>query len=127
MLGIKGMPSTAYHPQTDGQTERVNQELEVYLRFYINYQQDDWSQWLDQAEFVQNSNFHEAVQNMPLNLMHGFTPWTGREGGHLGKSPGANEWKIKLENTRENAQEALEKARDAMKRGYDNKKEIKTK
>ena len=53
LLGIKGMPSTAYHPQTDGQTERVNQELEVYLRFYINYQQDDWSRWLDQAEFVQ--------------------------------------------------------------------------
>jgi hypothetical protein len=74
---MKGLPSTAYHPQTDGQTERVNQELEVYLRFYINYQQDDWSQWLDQAEFVQNSNFHEAIQDIPFNLMHGFIPWAG--------------------------------------------------
>ena len=42
LLGIHSLPSTAYHPQTDGQTEWVNQELEIYLRFYVNYQQDDW-------------------------------------------------------------------------------------
>src|SRR5271154_7056416 len=42
LLGIKSNLSTAYHPETDGQTERVNQVLEQYLRFYINYQQDDW-------------------------------------------------------------------------------------
>ena len=41
-LGIQSNLSTAYHPETDGQTERVNQILEQYLRIYINYQQDDW-------------------------------------------------------------------------------------
>ena len=123
MLGIKGMPSTAYHPQTDGQTERVNQELEVYLRFYINYQQDDWSRWLDQAEFVQNSNFHEAIQNTPFELMHGLTPWSGREEGNSDKSPGANEWKLRLMEARKRAQEALENARTSMKKHYDKKKE----
>src|SRR5882757_9484681 len=51
LLGIKGTPSTAWHPQTDGQTERVNQEVEHYLRLYINYQQNDWEVWLDIAEF----------------------------------------------------------------------------
>ena len=42
-LGIKRAISTAYHPQTDGQTERINQEIEVFLRHYINYRQDDWT------------------------------------------------------------------------------------
>ena len=42
-LGIKRAMSTAYHLQTDGQTERVNQEVEVFLRHYINYRQDNWT------------------------------------------------------------------------------------
>ena len=41
-LGISGNPSTAYHPQTDGQTERINQEIEHYLRVFANYHQTDW-------------------------------------------------------------------------------------
>src|SRR6202042_3654539 len=104
----------------------VNQELEVYLRFYVNYQQDDWSQWLDQAESVQNSNFHEAIQDTPFYLMHGFTPWAGRQEGNSEKSPGANEWKKKLEEARKRAQEALERARETMKKYYDKKGEVGT-
>ena len=42
MLGIKSKLSTAFHPQTDGQTERVNQELEQYLRMFIDYRQEQW-------------------------------------------------------------------------------------
>ena len=40
-LGTKRMLSTVYHPQSDGQTERINQEIEMFLQHYINYQQDD--------------------------------------------------------------------------------------
>jgi len=46
MLGIKTKLSTAFHPQTDGQTERMNQELEQYLRFFIEHRQKDWLEWL---------------------------------------------------------------------------------
>ena len=42
-LGTKKQLSTAYHPQIDGQTERMNQEIETFLRHYVNYQQDNWT------------------------------------------------------------------------------------
>ena len=42
-LGTKRAISTAYYPQTDGQIERINQEVKVFLRHYINYKQDDWT------------------------------------------------------------------------------------
>ncbi len=41
----------AYHSQTDGQTERINQEVEVFLQYYVNYQQNNWTKWLSAAEF----------------------------------------------------------------------------
>jgi len=49
MLGIQNKLSTAFHPQTDGQTERVNQKLEQYLRMFINHRQEQWSEWLGTA------------------------------------------------------------------------------
>jgi len=44
MLGIETKLSTAYHPETDGQTERTNQELEQYLRMYVNHRQNNWAE-----------------------------------------------------------------------------------
>jgi len=55
LLGIKANLSTAYHPETDSQTECVNQILEQYLWVYINYQQDDWVDLLPLAEFMYNN------------------------------------------------------------------------
>ena len=46
MLGIKVAASTAYHPQTDGQTEHVNQEVEQFLHLIVNQRQDDWYDWI---------------------------------------------------------------------------------
>ena len=45
----------AFHPQTDGQTERVNQELEQYLRMFIDHRQEQWPEWLGTAEFAYNN------------------------------------------------------------------------
>src|SRR5690606_21086339 len=59
LLQIKQNLSTAYHPETDGQTERINQVLEQYLRGYCNYMQDDWIDWLSMAEFAyRNASGH---------------------------------------------------------------------
>ena len=74
LLGIKANLSTAYHPETDGQTERVNQVLEQYLRVYINYQQDDWVNLLPLAEFVYNNTSHSATMVTPFFANKGFNP-----------------------------------------------------
>ncbi|GLB44075.1 putative retrotransposable element tf2 155 kda protein type 1-like [Lyophyllum shimeji] len=62
LLGIKLSTSTAYHPQSDGQTERVNQELEQYLRVFCNERQDDWDDLLPEVEFQYNNHVHSATK-----------------------------------------------------------------
>ena len=54
-LGIKVAASTAYHPQTDGQTERINQEVEQFLHLFVNQRQDNWSDWILIAKFAYNN------------------------------------------------------------------------
>ncbi|KAJ1572199.1 hypothetical protein NDA15_007090 [Ustilago hordei] len=56
-MGVKHSLSMAYHPQTDGQTERVNQVIEQYLRMYCNYEQNDWADLLDTAAFIYNNMY----------------------------------------------------------------------
>ncbi|KAI7940067.1 hypothetical protein MJO28_013719 [Puccinia striiformis f. sp. tritici] len=73
-LNIKAATSTAYHPQTDGQTERMNQVLEDYLRHFVNYHQTDWAERLDLAEFSLN-NMHSSSSGVsPFFFVHGFHP-----------------------------------------------------
>lgn len=55
ILGIETALSTTYHPQNDGQTERINQDVEQYLRLFVNYRQDDWADWISHAEFTYNN------------------------------------------------------------------------
>lgn len=57
LLHVQRRLSTAFHPQTDGQTERVNQILEQFLRCYITHRQDDWTDWLPLAEYAYNNSF----------------------------------------------------------------------
>ena len=61
-LGISADLSTAYHPETDGQTEIMNFVLEQYLRTYVNYFQNDWAFWLPSTEFVINNHASETTQ-----------------------------------------------------------------
>jgi len=70
-LGIERRLSTAFHPQTDGQTERTNAILEQYLRGYINYQHDDWCGYLPRAEFAYNNGYQETIKNTPFLANYG--------------------------------------------------------
>ena len=54
-LGVQQNMSTAYHPQTDGQSERTNQMMEDLLRIFSNYQQDNWADWLPVVQYIINS------------------------------------------------------------------------
>jgi Integrase zinc binding domain len=73
-LQIEQNISTAYHPQTDGQSERSNQWLEQYLRIYGNFQQDNWAKWLPIAQYVHNSWPSTTTGQTPFDLLIGFTP-----------------------------------------------------
>ncbi|KAI0995439.1 Transposon Tf2-9 polyprotein [Podosphaera aphanis] len=73
-LGIQARMSTAFHPETDGQTERFNAVMEQYLRSYISYQQDDWVQWLPMAEFAANNQVSSSTKVSPFYSNYGYHP-----------------------------------------------------
>ncbi|SYW74704.1 uncharacterized protein UHO2_01570 [Ustilago hordei] len=73
-MGMKHSLSTAYHPQTDGQTERVNQVVEQYLRMYCNYEQNDWASLLNTAAFVYNNTIHNSIGVSPFFACYGWNP-----------------------------------------------------
>src|SRR6266436_10360760 len=68
LLGVKLTTSTSYHPQTDSQTECVNQEIEAYLQVFISHQQDNWADWLPLVEFAYNNKVHSATCWTPFEL-----------------------------------------------------------
>jgi len=74
LLHIKQNLSTTYHPETDSQTERLNQILEQYLRIYINYDQDDWYDLLPLAEFTYNNTPHSTTNLTPFFANKGYHP-----------------------------------------------------
>src|SRR5260370_21661871 len=77
LLGVKLTPSTSYHPQTDGQMEHVNQEIEAYLRVFMSHRQDNWANWLPLAEFSYNNKVHAATLRTLFELDAGQHPCLG--------------------------------------------------
>jgi transposase InsO family protein len=73
-LGIDRRLSTAFHPQTDGQTERINAVMEQYLRAHVSYLQDDWADWLSLAEFSANNQASESTGVSPFFGLYGYDP-----------------------------------------------------
>ncbi|QRV80264.1 Retrotransposable element Tf2 protein [Ceratobasidium sp. AG-Ba] len=73
-LGINPKFSTAFHPETDGITERTNQWLEGFLRSFCNYRQDDWVRWLPIAEFCHNNQVNSATGKTAFETIYGLHP-----------------------------------------------------
>lgn len=71
---MKRKLSTAFHPQTDGQTERQNQELEAYLRMFVNWLQDDWAILFPKAQYAYNSKYNSTIQMSPIEAVTGERP-----------------------------------------------------
>jgi len=74
LLGTRTNLSTAFHPQSDGQTERTNQTIEHYIRAFGDHQQSDWSTLLPLAEFAYNNSFHSAIGMSPFFATYGYHP-----------------------------------------------------
>jgi len=122
MLGIKSELSTVFYPQTDGQTERVNQELEQYLRIFIDHRQEQWPEWLGTAEFAYNNKVHSSTRMLPFKANYGQDPRMGFKGRKKGKYEGAEKFIKKIKEIQEEAKAALGKAQEEMKRYADKKR-----
>jgi len=122
MLEIKSKMLTVFHPQTDGQTERVNQELEQYLRMFIDHRQEQWPEWLGTAEFVYNNKAHSSTWMLPFKANYGQDPRMGFKGRKKGKYKGAEKFIEKMKEIQEKAKAALGKAQEDMKKYADRKR-----
>jgi len=123
LLGIQTKLSTAYHLQTDGQTKRINQELEQYLRVFINHRQEQWPDWLGTAEFAYNNKIHTATKNLLFKVNYRQDLRMGFEGRRKGKYEAAGKFVKKIRKIQEEAKAALEKAQEEMKKFADRKRE----
>ena len=117
-LHIEPRLSTAYHPETDGQTERVNSILNQYLRVYCNFLQDNWVQLLPLAEFAYNNSVHSATMVTPFMANYGVNPSTDlTRATSLTDEP--NELSERMKQIDEFLRGNLEEARERMKRHAD--------
>ena len=119
MLGIETKLSTAYHPETDGQTERTNQELEQYLRIYVKHRQNNWAEWLAMAEFAFNNKVHTVTKMSPFQVNYGREPRMGFDIRKKGKNEKAEEFVKEMKERHEEARAALVKSQEEMKRQAD--------
>ena len=108
-LNIKQNISSAYHPQTDGQSERTNQTLETILRIFCNHQQDNWVDWLKIAQYIINCRPSSTTKKPPYELWMGFIPCT-HQPARISNVPTLEERKSRLLQACNDAQEAISKA-----------------
>lgn len=122
-IGSKTTMSTAYHPQTDGQTERVNQEVETYVRIFCDYNQANWADLIAHAEFAYNNRAHASTKQSPFYLNYGTHPVFDVTILPSYKSATCEERVHEIKRVQEEARSALEVAAERMKRHYDAKRQ----
>lgn len=120
-LQIEPNFSTAYHPQTDGQSERVNQYIEQYLRLYTSYQQDDWDRFLALAEFAYNNSENKTIGTTPFFADTGRHPiYSPRRLNPQGKEiPATKEYLEQRQKAEDDVRAAITIAGEQHKKHYD--------
>jgi len=113
--------STAYHPQTDGQMERVNQVLEQYLRCYVDYNLSNWSDLLPSTEFAYNNQAHEEIKESLFYLEYSRHPRAGPILVKESPQRNLNDLMYKRHEALEQAKAALTLAVERMKWYYNKK------
>jgi len=122
MLGIRTKLSTTFHPQTDGQMEQMNQELEQYLQFFIEHRQKDWPEWLVAAEFAVNNKVHMATKVSPFMANYGRELRMGGDIRKKGKIESVTEFVERMKKVHKEAGVALKKTQEEMKRYTDRRR-----
>lgn len=118
-LGVKPNFSTAFHPQSDGQTERVNQVLEQYLRHYVDYDQSNWSNLLDLAEFAYNNATHASTGFSPFEANCGYHPLDASSIILSGSVPATTTHLERLKDIHTQLKSNLKKAQVSQAKAYD--------
>lgn len=126
-LGSELRMSSAYHPQTDGQSERVNQCLEIYLRCFTHACPKKWSHFISLAEFWYNTSYHSAIKMSPFVALYGHEPrhW-GVEASHTCTAPLLEDWLEERKQMQQLLQHNLNHARQYMKNQADKKRTERT-
>ncbi len=124
LLQIKSNVSTAFHPQTDRQTEHVNQEVEKYFRIFINHLQTNWADWHPIAAFAHNNRIHSSTSKSPFEVNYGFNPdiMPHTKSQTPFQTSALTTFISKMQEIHAEAKCSLEKAADQMKVQYDKKR-----
>jgi len=124
MLGIEMKLSTSFHPQTDSQTERMNQKLEQYLQFFVDCRQKDQPEWLATAKFAANNKIYSATKISLFIVNYGRELRIKADIKRKGQVKKAMEF-VKRIKVQEKVGVALKKAQEEMKQQVDRgRKEI---
>ncbi|WVZ15235.1 hypothetical protein V8G54_012801 [Vigna mungo] len=116
--GVQTQLSTAYHPQTDGQTEVVNRCLETYLRCMCCDEPRQWSKWLPLAEWWYNTTYHSSIKASPYEIVYGQTPPS-----YLPYLPGESKVEL-VDRSLQKREEILKLAKFHMKRAQERMKQL---
>ena len=119
MLGIETRLSTVFYLQTDEQMEWMNQELEQYLRFFVEHKQKDWLEWLALAEFAVNNKVHIATKVLPFIANYKRDLRMEGDIRKKGKVEKATEFVERMKKVQEEAGATLKKTQEEMKRYVD--------
>lgn len=119
LLRIQPSPTTAFHPQSDGQTERVNQSLEQILRMFTTRRQDDWADLLPIAEFAYNNALHSATGYSPFYATYAYHPTMSFTKPTTSTVPAAEDRICLLQQVHEEVKSMIKLAGEQAKRNYD--------